>query len=165
MRRAKQTRPVLGGGKTPTRRDVLVGAAVLGTSSMLPSKRAAADDRTPQFIDAYKKLVGDRQPTETGVKLDMPDLAENGNMVPFSVAVESPMTGAQYVKSITILSTGNPQPVIATFTLSPASGRALISGRLRLARSQDVLAVAELNTGEWVSGTTNVNVTVGGCGG
>ena len=165
MRRVKQTRPVLGGGKAPTRREVLAGAAVLGTCSMLPSKLAAADDRTPQFEDAYKKLVGDRKPTETRVKLDMPDLAENGNMVPFSVAVESPMTGAEYVKSITILSTGNPQPVIATFTLSPASGRALISGRLRLARSQDVLAVAKLNTGEWVSGTANVNVTVGGCGG
>ena len=94
-----------------------------------------------------------------------PEVAENGNMVPFTVSVESPMTPDNYVKTLTILSTGNPQPVIARFHLSPASGRALVSGRLRLARTQDVIAIAELSNGTLIKAITKAAVTVGGCGG
>ena len=147
-----------------SRRDILVATAGLGLSVWLPTPSAIADDRTPQFEGAYKKLVGETPTAEARVKIEMPDLAENGNMVPFSIAVDSPMTDADYVKTITILSTGNPQPVIATFHLTPASGRAAVSGRLRLARTQDVIVVAEMNSGALHWGQANVKVTVGGCG-
>jgi sulfur-oxidizing protein SoxY len=153
-------------GFTLSRRDVLTTCLCVAAATMLtPMQASAADERSPQFQEAYAKLTGGAQPTERGVTLELPEIAENGNMVPFSVSVQSPMTDADYVKQVTILSTGNPQPVIATFHLSPDSGRAQVSGRLRLARTQDLIAVAELNSGALVSGRTNVKVTVGGCGG
>ncbi len=153
-------------GLTLSRRDLLGASACAAVAAVLPAYPAlAAGERTSQFEEAYAKLTGDRKPTERGVTFELPELAENGNMVPFSISVQSPMTDADYVKQVTILSTGNPQPVIATFHFSPDSGRAQISGRLRLARTQDLIAVAELNSGALVSGTANVKVTVGGCGG
>jgi sulfur-oxidizing protein SoxY len=148
-----------------SRRLVLTGAAALGATCLTPMIAAAADEQnTPQFTDAYQRLVGDRDVKPMMVTLEMPELAENGNMVPFTVAVESPMTEADYVQTITLFSTANPQPVIATFQLTPWSGKAVVSGRMRLARTQDVLAVAQLSSGVVVSAQTNVKVTVGGCG-
>lgn len=125
----------------------------------------ADDEVTPQFKDALKGYMGGRTPlADPVVELNLPELAENGNMVPFSVYLASPMTDADHVRSITLFSTGNPQPIIATFHLSPVSGRAVVAGRLRLARSQDVVAVAELSSGALVLGRANVQVTIGGCG-
>ena len=148
-----------------SRRPFVIGVAALGASAILPSRSAKADEHyTAQFSDAYQKFVGNRDVKPALVKLDIPELAENGNMVPFTVAVDSPMTEADHVTSITLFSTGNPQPIIATFLLTSESGRATVSGRLRLARTQDVIAVAQLSTGVLMSGQTNVAVTVGGCG-
>lgn len=148
-----------------SRRTLLTRLASGVAAVLLPGQALAADDdRTPQFQDALNTLLGDREAAVRDVVLELPDLAENGNMVPFTVSVASPMTDDDHVKTITILSTGNPQPVIARFHLTPANGRAQIMGRLRLARTQDVIAIAELNSGALVSGTANVKVTVGGCG-
>jgi sulfur-oxidizing protein SoxY len=149
-----------------SRRSLLAAAAGAATAMMAGRTALAAADEEPtvQYQDAYRKLVGDRPVTETSVKVDLPDHAENGNMVPFAITVDSPMTDASHVRTITILSTGNPQPVIATFRLSPVSGRAAVAGRLRLARTQDVIVVCELNDGSFVYGSANVKVTVGGCG-
>jgi sulfur-oxidizing protein SoxY len=145
---------------------VALGPASLGPASLEPAH--AADDPglayTAQYLEALAKLAGDRKPTAARIKLDLPDLAENGNMVPFTVGVESPMTPEDNVRWLAILSTGNPQALIGTFTFTPTSGRATASGRLRLARTQDVIAVAELSDGSLVSGIANVKVTVGGCG-
>ena len=148
-----------------SRREVLAGAAVVGLCAATGVVPAAAEEVTPQFDEAMKAYLGARPlPQDSGVTLTLPELAENGNMVPFSVSIASPMTEEEYVKTITLFSTGNPQPVIGTFTFSPISGRATVSGRLRLARSQDVIAVAELSTGALVLGRANVKVTIGGCG-
>lgn len=148
-----------------SRRDVIIGGAAGAVALVVPrAAGAAGEERSAQFQEAFRKYVGDVIPPDGPLKLDLPDLAENGNMVPFTVSFDSPMTPASHVARITIFSTGNPQPVIARFHLTPASGRAWVSGRLRLARSQDVVVVAELNTGELVKATANVSVTVGGCG-
>jgi len=155
-----------------SRRDVLrmcvmTGVAVLGGSRTGPPAARAADavsEHSPQFEAAYAKLTGDSEPKSGPIKLELPDIAENGNMVPFSLSIDSPMTADSYVQTLTLFSTGNPQPVIATFTFTPLSGRAVVSGRLRLARTQDLIAVAQLSTGERIKGTTRVEVTVGGCG-
>jgi len=148
-------------------RRALLGAALFGAGSLLPAAAAEpaspAPEYTPQFLAAYAKF-GDAAIPDGPVKLEVPDLAENGNMVPFTVSAESPMTADAYVESLTILSTGNPQPVIATFYLTPASGRALVSGRLRLARTQTLIAVAKLNTGALIKGSAKVEVNIGGCG-
>ena len=153
-----------------SRRWILQAASVVTASLVLPVRRALAQETaeqvaTPQFEAAYAKLTGGSEPASGPIKLELPEVAENGNMVPFTVSVESPMTPDNYVKTLTILSTGNPQPVIARFHLSPASGRALVSGRLRLARTQDVIAVAELSNGTLIKAITKAAVTVGGCGG
>jgi sulfur-oxidizing protein SoxY len=148
------------------RRALLKGSAALVVVTVAPWDRAYADDmtETSQFSSAYKKFIGDRTPIDGPVTLDLPELAENGNMVPFTLRVDSPMTPDDHVKTLTLFSTGNPQPVIATFTFSPLSGAVRVSGRLRLARTQDVIAVAELSSGVLIKGTTKVAVNIGGCG-
>ncbi len=149
----------------PSRREVLAGLAGAGSCLAIgPDRSLGEEDVTAKFKAAYDKLVGDRKTPEDGVKLTLPDIAENGNMVPFSVYVESPMTDDDHVKTITIFSTGNPQPVIGTFHFTPASGRALVGGRLRLARTQDLVVIAEMKSGALVLGRSNVKVTIGGCG-
>ena len=75
------------------------------------------------------------------------------------------MTEKEYVKAIHVISTGNPQPGVATFHYTPQSGKAAVSSRMRLARSQEVIAVAELNDGKFVIARRPVKVTIGGCGG
>lgn len=148
-----------------SRRDILSGVATAAMACLVPFEAAkAAEEPTTQFGEAYKKLLAERQPKGALVRIDVPELAENGNMVPFAITVDSPMTPDDHVTTITILSTGNPQPVIAQFQLSPASGRAAVSGRLRLARSQDIIVLAEANSGDVWSAQANVKVTVGGCG-
>jgi sulfur-oxidizing protein SoxY len=150
---------------TATRRGVVLGIAASAFAPMFVAHAVEADPRTVFFTDAYKKLVGDTEPPLGPVTLEMPELAENGNMVPFTISASPPTPGTQFVKTITLFSTGNPQPVVAVFTFSPLSGRATVSSRMRLARTQDVIAIAELDTGDFIRGQTNVKVTVGGCGG
>ena len=110
------------------------------------------------------EIVGSGTPSEGKIKLTLPDIFENGNTVPFTIAVESPMSDETYVKEITILSTRNPAARIATFHLGPWSGEAIVSGRLRLARSQDVYVLAALNDASVLVTKQFVKVTIGGCG-
>lgn len=134
-------------------------------------KTAAADDaspppqleRTKQFDDAFAALTANGKPVEGKVTLELPEVAENGNFVPLTVTVDSPMTEADYVKTIHILSTSNPVARIASFHLTPANGVAKVQSRIRLAKSQDVLALAHLSNGLVMVGTLMVKVTIGGC--
>jgi sulfur-oxidizing protein SoxY len=95
----------------------------------------------------------------------MPEIAENGNTVPFTVAVESPMSDKDYVKTVHVLANGNPQANIAAFNFTPLSGKATLQSRMRLAKTQDVYAVAELSDGKFLMTKRTVKVTIGGCGG
>ncbi|HZQ74201.1 MAG TPA: SoxY-related AACIE arm protein [Burkholderiales bacterium] len=97
------------------------------------------------------------------VKLDLPLLADNGNSVPMKVAVESPMTAADHVKTIRLLSERNPEWEMAAFHLGPYSGRAEITSRVRLAGSQRVVALAEMSDGSYWMGTADVTVTLSAC--
>ena len=147
------------------RRDFLLmgTAAVLATAFFAGA--AAGDDKSPGFDEALKKITGDAKPIESKIALELPEIAENGNTVPFNVAVDSPMTEKDYVKAIHVLSTGNPQALVATFHLTPASGKAAVSSRMRLAKTQDIYALAELSDGKVLLGKRTVKVTIGGCGG
>lgn len=129
-----------------------------------PAGAPAADQPTAWFREAHARIVGDRSVARERIKLELPDRAENGNMVPFTVSVESPMTVEDHVRTITILSPLNPHAVIATFELTPVSGIAKVAGRLRLARSQEVIVLAETSTGRLFGGSRKVEVVVGGCG-
>ena len=147
------------------RRDVLLAAAGLfllgpGFGGVGP---AAADPAA--VAAALKNLVGDKPMSEGKVTLTMPEIAENGNTVPLEIAVESPMTDADFVKAVHVLAEGNPQPDVVSFFFTPASGKAAAATRMRLASTQNVIAVAEMSDGSLYTTKREVKVTIGGCGG
>ncbi len=148
------------------RRTFLLGAgASLALATFLAGLPALAQEPIRSLDEALKKVLGDAKPTESGITLEIPEIAENGNTVPFSLTVDSPMTPEKHVKAIHIFASGNPQVGVATYTFSAQSGKAQVSSRMRLAQSQDIVAVAELNDGKFLLGKRNVKVTIGGCGG
>jgi sulfur-oxidizing protein SoxY len=150
-----------------SRRAFVASAAA---SLCLPSMLAHAEgpaasllERSPQFEAAFKALLAGATPVEGKIVLELPEIAENGNFVPMTVSVDHPMTGADYVKAIHVLSTGNPVARIATFHLSPINALARVQSRIRLAKTQDIIALAELSDGSLAIATTLVKVTIGGC--
>lgn len=150
------------------RRQVLGGAVAAGLAVALwpaGAPATAAGVMPGDYESALKSILGDAQAAEGRLTLELPEIAENGNTVPFSVAVDSPMTAESHVRAIHLLSTANPQPVVASFHLSLLSGVGKVAGRMRLAKTQDVVAIAELSDGSFAIGRRNVKVTIGGCGG
>lgn len=141
------------------RRSVVVGAAAAG---VVPLARGAAPD-VAAWRAARDALTGGVVPAQGRVRLDIPTLVENGNAVPVTVSVDSPMTGEQHVRRLALLTERNPQPQVAVFTLGPASGRAQVSTRMRLATSQTVWALAELSDGSWWQQEVEVIVTLAAC--
>jgi sulfur-oxidizing protein SoxY len=128
------------------------------------TRNVAPPAPTSQFLDVLRSIVGDKQPLDERVTVDLPELAENGNIVPYKLDVESPMTAEEHITKLYLLSTQNPQAKVAVFHFTLASGKAAVTGRMRLAKTQDVVAIAETNTGEFLRGTRNIEVTIGGCG-
>ena len=135
------------------------GAVVLAGGFSVP---AFAKNDSAELIE---KFTGGKKPADGKIKLDLPEIAENGNTVPFTLIVDSPMTPADNVKAAHVVSSGNPQPSVASFYFSDLSGRATVTSRMRLAKSQDVIAIAELSDGRFLISTRKVKVTIGGCGG
>jgi len=150
-----------------TRRDWLRGAtaslvaiSVVGISAS--EVLAAISDNAKSAI---KKIIGDKKPTEGKITLDAPQIAENGNTVPLTISVDSPMTSADHVKALHIFADGNPNTEVSSFMFTPANGVANVSTRLRLAKTQNVVAVAEMSNGSLFQTQAAVKVTIGGCGG
>ena len=110
-------------------------------------------------------FTGGKAAAEGKVKLDLPEIAENGNTVPMTVTVDSPMTEQSYVTEVLVVGDGNPNAGMATFHFSPASGVAEANTRIRLATTQNIIAVAKMNDGSFFIATKQVKVTIGGCGG
>lgn len=126
---------------------------------------ALSQDQKPAWQQAIDKILGGVKPITGKLTMELPEIAENGNTVPFTLIVESPMTEADFVQAVHIISGGNPQPGVATFKFTPESGKAAVSSRMRLGRTQDVFAIAELSGGRFLMTKRNVKVTIGGCGG
>ncbi|WP_316398377.1 SoxY-related AACIE arm protein [Bradyrhizobium sp. 33ap4] len=121
-------------------------------------------DATPAMLSAaIRSVIGEANVHTGKVKLDIPPLVENGNTVPMTVNVTSPMTAVEYVKSIHIFNEKNPQPNIGNFHLGPRAGRAQVSTRIRLADSQKVTAIARLSDDTFWSATADVVVTLAAC--
>jgi sulfur-oxidizing protein SoxY len=97
------------------------------------------------------------------VKLDIAPLVENGNTVPVSVSVDSPMSASDHVSAIALFNERNPQRDVAVFQLTPRAGRAQVSTRIRLATSQQLVAVARMSDGSFWSASAEVVVTLAGC--
>lgn len=146
-----------------SRRTVIAGASVSLLALLIAPHIALAD---AQAVDEeLKKLFGGKPIAEGKVKLDVPQIAENGLVVPLNVEVESPMTEADYVKSVHVFADGNPAPHLITYRFTPAGGRASASNRIRLAKTQNIIAVAEMSDGSLHMAKAEVKVTIGGCGG
>ncbi|MCS6922061.1 MAG: thiosulfate oxidation carrier protein SoxY [Elioraea sp.] len=147
-----------------SRRTALLGTAGAVVAITLAPKPASAALQ-PATEAAIKKLIGDRKLNEGRITLRLPPIAENGNTIPLTVVVESPMTAGDHVKSVHVFADRNPTPDVASFHLTPAMGRAEVSTRIRLGQTQDVVAVAEMSDGSVFVGRQEVKVTIGGCGG
>jgi len=100
---------------------------------------------------------------EGRVKFDIAPLVDNGNTVPVEISVDSPMTRDQHVVGIAVFNEKNPQNDVAQFTLTPLSGRARVATRMRLAVTQQLVAVAKMNDGSCWTHTVDVLVTVSSC--
>lgn len=143
------------------RRSIILGAGAAASLLALLPKAARA---TPQAAaDLLGKLVKGT-PRPGRVRLQAPDIADNGNAVPLTVAVESPMTDADHVTAIHVVADGNPSPGVISVRLGPHNGKAEVSLRIRLAASEKVIAVAEMKDGSLWIASRDVAVTVGGCG-
>lgn len=137
------------------------GAAVIGAVPIVTLRPVQA---TPAMLAAAIRNVVGAAAVRTGkVKLEIPPLVENGNTVPMTVSVSSPMTAEDHVKSIHVFNEKNPQPNIGNFYLGPQAGRAQISTRIRLADSQKIVAIAKLSDGSFWSATVEVVVTLAAC--
>ena len=135
-----------------SRRDTLalgLGAAAL---TVLPLRVNAATD------DAIAAFTGGADVADGGVTLTAPEIAENGNTVPVSVSAEG-------ATAIMLLATGNPTPGVATFNFGELAGSQAASTRIRLAGTQDVVAIAKMADGSFAKASSTVKVTIGGCGG
>ena len=142
------------------RRQLISGAAALA----LAPRAALAQMPDPADREAAIKALVGNAPVKPGrVKLEIPSLAENGNSVPMSVAVESPMTAVDHVKSIHIFAEKNPIANVVKFHIGPRAGRAKILSSIRLATTQTVTAIAEMSDGSFWSGTADVLVTLAAC--
>ena len=151
------------GGPGISRRVMLSRSAA--TMSLLVPNYAFSEDRIEQARVAIAKLAGDRVLEERGITLKTPAIAENGNTVPVSIEVDVPFTPARYVKAIHLFAEQNPSPEIASFFFTPANVIASVSTRIRLAKTQRVIAIAELSDGGALTAANDVKVTIGGCGG
>jgi sulfur-oxidizing protein SoxY len=120
---------------------------------------AAASD----MAVAEREILGGRTPRDTGIAFDMPRLSENGNAVDVAVRVDSPMTEADHVRAIHVLSERNPVPRVASFFLTPRAGRAEVATRIRLATSQQIVVLAETSAGQVHRAVREVIVVLGAC--
>jgi len=149
---------------TSTRRQFLGFAGGIAVAGAIPIVTVRPLQATPAMpASAIRNVVGSAEVHTGKVKLDIPPLVENGNTVPMTVSVASPMTPEDHVKSIHVFNEKNPQPNIGNFYISLAAGRAQVSTRIRLADSQKVVAIAQLSDGSFWSASVDVVVTLAAC--
>ena len=147
-----------------TRRQFLVlacGAAAGAAHAQLPPNITAL--RKAALEQAIREVTGGAPLKSGRVKLDVPPLVDNGNTVPLSVSVESPMTAADHVKAIYVFTEKNPQPKVIGAHLGPRAGRAQISTRARIADTGSVIAVAHMSDGSFWTDRVDVVVTLSAC--
>ena len=142
------------------RRELLVGA--LGTIGLIGSSKVFAT--ASEVEAAIQSIAGDAEILQGALTLNIPKIAENGYSVPVSISVDSTMTEDSYVESVTIFAEQNPNPEVIRFNFTKNSGEVFAATRMRLATTQNVIAIAKLNDGSVFTDTRYVEVTIGGCG-
>jgi sulfur-oxidizing protein SoxY len=148
---------------TTRRRFLLLacGALATGAQAQLPPNIAAL--RRAALEDAVRKVAGSAPLRSGRVKLDIPPLIDNGNSVPITVSVESPMTAADHVRAIHVFTEKNPQPNVINAWLGPRAGRAVLTTRARIADTGAVIAVAQMSDGSFWWERVEVVVTLSAC--
>jgi sulfur-oxidizing protein SoxY len=139
---------------------LLLGVAGVANAQLPPN---IAEIRKAALDEAVRKVVGDAAVRTGKVKLDIPPLIDNGNTVPLSVEVDSPMTDADHVKTIHVFTERNPQPYVLTAHLGPRAGRAHIATRARIGDTGAVIAIAQMSDGSFWSHSVRVVVTLSAC--
>lgn len=154
------------------RRDFLrnLGVGAAG-AVILPSVSFAADAPKPKgsnvlsYKDALKAVTGGKTAEVSAkVNLKVPEIAENGAVVPVTVEIDHPMTDSNYVKAIHVLTEKNANSRCIDVHLSPANGKAMLATRVKLGETQEIVAIAELSNGTFLMASQSVKVTIGGCG-
>jgi sulfur-oxidizing protein SoxY len=155
------------------RRSFLKGFGVVAAcTAIIPQIASAAEEAKKvvgpnemNYDSAVAAITGGKPVTPSAkVAVSAPEIAENGAVVPVKVTVESPMTSKEYVKAIHVLASKNGNVRCANIYLTPANGEAYFGTRVKLGGTQDVVAIAEMSDGTFLSGKQNVKVTIGGCG-
>ena len=145
-----------------SRREVLaLGAGALALAGAVVPAAATP----PEAAAEIAKFTGGKPTTKGKITIDLPEIAENGNTVPLTITVDSPMTADDHISDILVVADGNPRPGLATFHLSPMSGRAEAATRIRLAATENIIVVAKTSKGQFLTEQKPVKVTIGGCGG
>lgn len=145
-----------------------IGIAAAASAVVTPTMVMAEAPKGANVLGydaAVNAITGGKKATVSSkVHMKAPEIAENGAVVPITVTVDSPMTDADYVKAIHVLASKNGNVRCADVMLTPANGAAMFAARIKLGTSQDVVAIVETSTGEFLSASQNVKVTIGGCG-
>ena len=158
---SKEMRKTAGIGRRDLLRAAGLGAVAATGAAMVPAQALASPEEVAMVVD---EVTGGKKPAEGKITLGLPDVAENAATVRTTVTVESPMTDADHVKSIHIFGEQNPNATIASFHLNPMVAKAEVSTRVRLAKTQNVVAVAVMSDGSSYIAKKEVKVTIGGCG-
>ncbi|MGE5150141.1 MAG: thiosulfate oxidation carrier protein SoxY [Rhodospirillaceae bacterium] len=148
-----------------TRRTALIAPLVAIAGALVARNAFATADQAKEWLASQASGVQKATPQAGKVTLRAPEIAENGNAVPLTVSVESEMSEKSYVKAIYVAADGNPNPGVAVFEMTPRSGKAEVSLRVRLQQTEKIVAVAEMNDGSLYTASREVKVTIGGCGG
>ena len=154
------------------RRDFIAGGTLIGAAIAMPAawaqaRPAAADPLAPnpaEFRRSLAAFVGKARPIETGLKLDLPVLADNPGAVPVGVMLSAPAGEGVYLKELIVLAELNPVPLAGRFVFSPLSGTTEVAMRLRLSQSQTVHALARMSDGRVLAARQAVTVAASGCG-
>jgi sulfur-oxidizing protein SoxY len=147
-----------------TRREALLFGA--GATAFLMIADADPLFATPAESDAeIAKFTGGKALEKGTITIDLPEIAENGNTVPLSIVVDSPMTADNFVSEVLVVADGNPRPGVSHFTFTPLSGRAMAATRIRLQTTENIIVVAKMGDGKFITDRKQVKVTIGGCGG
>ena len=146
----------------------IAAVASAAIPAIIPSVSFASETKSKNAMSAQAAIAvitGGKTATKSSkIKLKVPEIAENGAVVPVTVNVDSPMIDSDYVKAIHILTSKNFNARAIDVSLSPANGKAMFSTRIKLGGTQDVIALVELSNGEFITTSQNVKVTIGGCG-
>jgi sulfur-oxidizing protein SoxY len=137
-----------------TRRNMLaIGMAALGVTSLgaVPAFASLTEEEIAKFTGGADAGAGD-------LSITAPEIAENGNTVPIEVSAPGAVAVAMFAD-------GNPTPNVATVKFGPLNPTRSASTRIRLARTQNVIAVAQMEDGSFQMASAEVKVTIGGCGG